>query len=309
MKHTKLLVMALLCAMTMTAFAQDMSSTEKAIKQVIEDETKFYNERNYDAWANTWAHSDKIYWSVAGPETSREVHGWEQLSKATKEYFTNNPTPAESKQVKDGYNFMVKGDMAFVTFKEDGNMSTRVLAKKSGQWKLLRMGVVHTVAYKRHHENTMLKSLTGIWKLDPTTVQLSDNSWTMQSFKCKVKETDMGFKMYVTSDWSSEKMTGTWKDEYTIAYDSQTDIIGAMMSTKSPQGSSVWSGKCYVMDDYVALKMKPMSDETAKMKHKLIPQDDNTIKMHYVFTNGEGETMFEMTFAVVKELEDALTVR
>ena len=295
--------------MAASLLAQNMSSAEKAIKEVIENETKFYNERNYDAWASTWAHDEGVYWSVTGPELSMSTHGWEALAKEAKAYFKQNPQANPYTPKKDDYHFVVNGNMAFVTFKENGNMSSRVLVKDKGNWKLLRMDVVQTKAYEHQSNKRMLQSMAGVWKLDPATVNLNDDTWTLHALKCKVKTTEMGMKMYVESDWeSSGGVRGIWKDDYAIAYDRSSAGYPVMLSEISPEGSSVWTGNCHFKDEYLVIKAKPVASE-GLMKHKIMPESANKLKMHYLFTNDAGETMWEMSFTLVKEQEDALTMR
>ena len=310
MKQPKLILMLLLFC-TVGLFAQDMTSAEKDIKEVIENETKMYNARDYDGWAATWAHSPAIYWSVAGPEWSKEVKGWEALSMDTKKYFEKNPDPVKYLPKKTDYEFSVNGNMAFVTFHENGNMSTRVLAKKKGAWKLMRMGVVETVAYETQRRMDAMENLVGIWYLDPTSVEVSDESWTLNNLKCKVKSTDLGMKMYMSSNWKSDSgFEGEWKEEYIFANDSEAQKVGVMISTKGPKGTSVHSGKCYFKEDYMVVKAKKLGSEgDALMKQKIALKDGNTMKMHYVFLDDKGETEWEMKFKLTKSKDESLAMR
>ncbi|MDX1407026.1 MAG: hypothetical protein R3330_02805, partial [Saprospiraceae bacterium] len=277
MKLAKFLTTTLIVLTTASLFAQKMSSAEKAIKEVIENETKFYNARNFDAWANTWVHAPGIYWSVTGPETSMSAQGWDALAQQARDYFKQNPEPNTYTPNKTDYQFMVEGNMAFVTFMENGNMSTRVLTKDKGDWRLMRMGVVLTGAYDHFNQKRTLQRLVGTWKLDPATVQLNDDSWTLHGLKCKVKQTDMGMWMYVSSEWSNNQgMHGIWKDEYMIAYDNASQSYGVMLNGVSPESSSVWSGKCHFKDGAVTFKTTSLGgEEVGMLKHKIMPEGSN----------------------------------
>lgn len=298
----------LLFITTALALNAQVIAPEDAIKKVIEDETHLYNQRDYDAWAATWAHNDNVLWSLAGPNTNLEYRGWDDWSAQTKEYFMENPEPVETYQKKTNYNFTVNGDMAFVTFLEDGNMSSRVVVREEGKWKLQQVGIVQTKAYEAQKQMKALHGLTGVWQLDPATVELSDEEWTLLDVHCKVKETTTGLKMYLTSDWKNDKgFEGTWKDSYMIARDSESGMLGAMVSTEGPWGTSVHAGECYVKDDYVKIIAKKLGKETS-MKHKIMKKDDNHVDMQLVFMNAEGEKEWEMKFTLVKDQESSLAM-
>lgn len=307
MNYIKYCILFALCLATFGLMAQ-MTTEEKVIKQVIEDETQLFYQRDYDAWASKWAHSPSVYVSITGPETHISALGWEELSAQVKEEFSKNPDPIDRKPEKTDYNFMVKENMAFVTFKEDGDMSTRVLKKHDGVWKVLNVGVVQTGAYQAQKHMKALKGLTGVWELDPTSVELSDEKWSLTDAKCKVKETSTGVKMYITSDWKrADGFTGTWNDAIVVARDSESDKMGVMISTDGPYGTSVHTGECYVKDDYIAFKAYKLGTENL-MKQKLVRVDDNTLKMHYKFMNADGEVEWKMGFALVKNQEESLAM-
>ena len=128
-------------------------NSETAIKRAIEVETTYFNQRNYDKWADTWMQELYIYWSVTNPHEHSELRGWKALSQMMKDLFEQSPEPVQLKQQKTDYKFRVSGNMAFVTFLEDGNASTRVLETSGGKWKLIRMGVVNSTAYEQHNKS------------------------------------------------------------------------------------------------------------------------------------------------------------
>jgi len=140
--NSKFLLAVMLASFSITLFAQNSSKDEMAIKQVIEDETKYFMARDFDKWANCVAHDPMTFFSwtspFAGENGIMENHGWENLSAAVKEYMTKHQ-PNEKETTRSNYQIRLKGDMAFVTFKENETVAgSRVMEKINGNWKILR---------------------------------------------------------------------------------------------------------------------------------------------------------------------------
>jgi hypothetical protein len=143
------------------SFAQERESQQKvAIKKVIENETQFFLERDYDQWANSWVHEPYISWSGADPTGCETVLGWEPLSKRIKDIFDQYPDPPTANFQKTNYCIRVHGKMAFVTFVEDGNSSIRVLERHGKKWKLVCMNVIASSAYEALEEDIQTDTST-----------------------------------------------------------------------------------------------------------------------------------------------------
>ena len=148
----KSLILGLVLILASYTYAKDLSKEEAAIKKAIEDETYYADQKNYNKFSDLWMHEPYVYWSVTNPNSHFELEGWEALSKYFKKQFEKFPEPMQRKANKTDYKFRIIEKMAFVTFREDGNASTRVMEKQNGKWKLIRMGVVGSTAYYTPYE-------------------------------------------------------------------------------------------------------------------------------------------------------------
>jgi hypothetical protein len=304
LKHYLLLTLAFV-ACTLSA---QMTAEQKAIKQVIEDETKHWYAQDYDAWAASWVHSPAVYWSVTGPDTYMKQMGWDALKAFAKATWESEPASDGGTPAKTDFAFDVQGNMAFVTFKEDGNMSTRVLKKQDGKWKLLNVGVVLSKSYEVKKQKDALHALNGVWELDAGSVELSDDKWSLDQAKFKVKQTATGAKMYMTSDWSrNDGFTGTWEDHCVVASDTEAGKYGFMVNTTGPYGSSVITGELYFKDEYIAFKGHKLGADNV-VKQKFALKDDNHLKVHNKYMDADGNVEWEMSFVLVKDQDASLVM-
>lgn len=123
-------------------------TVQQEIKDCIEYETKCFIERNFEKWADCWAQKDYASILEARPAFAEEIRGWDKISRYMKGLLSAGTTELESDVEKTKYVFQIGSDMAFVTFEENGNSSSRVLEKTDGSWKISHVGVVYTSQYK-----------------------------------------------------------------------------------------------------------------------------------------------------------------
>ncbi|MEZ4959368.1 MAG: hypothetical protein R2830_06085 [Saprospiraceae bacterium] len=198
-------IIAMLALLTLPLFAQQKLTAEQiAIKQVIEDETKYFYANNYDQWAACVAHDDMTYFSYTSPYHGEggifEGQGWEAVAANAKKIMARQK-PSDNPPAKNDYKFKVTGNIAYVTFTEgDGIAETRVLEKQNGQWKILRMEATESKAFKNFHQLYALQRMAGTWKTDMVTLkQEGGGSWTDLSMSVDFKSTPTGL-MYTTKD-------------------------------------------------------------------------------------------------------------
>lgn len=91
MKHSCLLLLLLNLMIINTASAQKMGAEYEAIRKVLNDETRYYFERNFDKWADTYLHDSSIYAMYTGPSGHSQMIGWEHIAEAMKPTFQNAP--------------------------------------------------------------------------------------------------------------------------------------------------------------------------------------------------------------------------
>jgi|GEM_PF-7087589 len=131
----KITVFALLMVFTLSE-AQNLSKEELAIKSVIEKETELFYKGDFESWALQWDHSSPIYFGVYSCEFKMEFTDWESLSKSAKENMQANVDVNLPLPEKTDYKFFVNKSSALVIFKEDGDLSSRVLIKGKDGWKI-----------------------------------------------------------------------------------------------------------------------------------------------------------------------------
>ncbi len=57
----------------------DIETEKEAIKKVIEDETKFFWDNNYEEYTKTWVHEPYALFTSAGNSFHFELFGWDSI--------------------------------------------------------------------------------------------------------------------------------------------------------------------------------------------------------------------------------------
>ena len=224
---------------------------EAAIRNTIEEETHAINkECNYEKWADNWWHEDYCYFSVTWPGGHWGFYGWDQINEWAKNAF-KSCLPRSDEQFNAGfkkydYNIKINGNMAFVTFQEgDGRAeSTRVLEKRNGKWKLVRMGVIHTHLFKQKEEEQKLAQFEGKWRANMSSLKVKqpnpegnvsgidltcgqeNNEMIIELTVYYFNETSGPFsyqqKMHIARDTETKKLThyavGKWSNGWTNVF-------------------------------------------------------------------------------------------
>lgn len=222
------------------------SKEELAVKKVIEDETMYFDLRDYDNWSKCVAHDPMTVYSWTTPFQGKnsvfEAKGWDEVSMHMKKNIESWPAQKEHAKKYD-YKFKVNGNMAYVTFLEgNGTYETRVLEKKADGWKILRMEATATPMFKAMHKKYALQRLAGNWTLDPATLKTEgDGNWKLHAAEVKAKRTDYGLKASATiyiknAEDGEERMI---QEENMLSYDLGTGKIAMWSSSYFP--SYGWS--------------------------------------------------------------------
>lgn len=207
MMKTFTLVLLLLVS---PAIMAQLSKDEAAIKQVIENETKYFMQRDFDGWQSTWAQTPTLYWLVVAPNMHMEHTSWEALSAMVKEDYKNNPEPITKYPEKRDFKFQVSKNSALVTFKEGDDSGTRVLIKDGKAWKITQMTVVKTPAFKKRSDLNWLSWALGTWNMDASQ-SFVDMPWADSVAKqsCHFIKTSTGFK--IKSVFTNNHNDGQWQ--------------------------------------------------------------------------------------------------
>ena len=265
----KIIIAAILSLFTISLFAQQkmaneqkMSKEEMAVKKVIENETMYYYQNNYDKWAECVVHDPMTYFTYVSPFSGGngiwEAKGWEAVSKSVKDAMKDRPVmKVEDLPVKKNYHFKINGDMAFVTFQQgNGLEETRVMEKKNGQWRILRMEALASKAFAKMHDLYALQRLAGNWEVDMSTYkQEGGGNWKLLSGQMNMERTPTGLIAKETYYFKDEKGDPQTSEDVNIySLDMQTGKIAAISSTYYPNSSwtSVHHGTAEI-DEHGAL--------------------------------------------------------
>ena len=122
---------------------------------IIAESTAFWD-KDFDAWAECWAHvpyTRTMGWWAAGGV--RVVEGWEEQSTAIRRTMeaSPQPNPTASRVRRENLNLQIHDSVAWVTFDQYGedtgdaamdmagrSRETRILERHDGQWKIVYAG-------------------------------------------------------------------------------------------------------------------------------------------------------------------------
>ena len=124
---------------------------KKAITEVIENETKSFFARDYDAWKSNYAQTDYAFQAWSNDDGTFDSNvGWEDINKQIGRYIADNPEPVSSHPIVERKNMKFKffdDDVAYLTWdqfnsdKQEKNFhhskEVRLVEKIDGQWKIV----------------------------------------------------------------------------------------------------------------------------------------------------------------------------
>lgn len=131
-----------------------VASDQEAIMLLVERESQAFWDKDFQAYADCWAHEDYIRtmgWWAAGGITV--IEGWSERGSRTKKFMDENPEINPQNPVRKNINIRLGKDMAWITFDQYGkdtndpvfdmpglSRETRILEKINGQWKIVYLG-------------------------------------------------------------------------------------------------------------------------------------------------------------------------
>ncbi len=307
---TRFLLFLLLSIFTTGLFAQAKKATtpnpeEAAIKKVIEDETHWFNQRNFEKWAECVAHDDMTYYSWTTPFSDEnavfEAKGWDEVSKQFKAFMAKWPAQNENAEKKD-YKFKVNGNMAYVTFKEGGQdvEEVRVMEKVNGQWKVLRMEALHSKAFSNFRQLHALQRMAGDWDMDMSSLELrkGEPGWRLYAVHSTVEPTAAGIKM--CSKWELTNKEGeyrTFQDEDIYVVHMSTGMIGTFSTRIFPLSgwSEAYMGTGKFNEDGALVLEMTQPGEKGRSTGKIHHHSDGYLVMDWQSYNEKGELVWDST--------------
>ena len=142
----------LFCSSHLTT--HDTNGEEELIMDLIARESKAFWDKDFEAYADCWAHTEYVrtmgWWQEGGVTV---VEGWTDRGNRTEKHMKENPDPNPQNPVRKNINIRVGEDMAWVTFNQYGrdtndptfdmpglSRETRILEKIEGTWKIVYVG-------------------------------------------------------------------------------------------------------------------------------------------------------------------------
>lgn len=129
----------------------DAEKERAAILEAIENETLAFYSKDPVKWGEFFVHSPKLHWVCVEPDATLRASGWEDLSQFVAGWMKENPQRQDygkSDFQNGNVSITLEGNLAFVTF-EGANLladnskrptvSSRVMVKEDGRWKILSM--------------------------------------------------------------------------------------------------------------------------------------------------------------------------
>ncbi len=143
------LLLSIFGAGFLTAQEREFSNEEKKIIQVIEDESKYFWARDFDAWSALYVHKPYVVWSASTQSGVRIFQGWDAWRNEVQKFFTSDPNaqPYEGVVYKYNYVFRIYKNGAWVAFQQMDNgtktFETRILEKEGGKWKIAMVQLMY----------------------------------------------------------------------------------------------------------------------------------------------------------------------
>jgi tetratricopeptide (TPR) repeat protein len=162
LKKFNFLTVILLSLFIMSSFQKSMADEkdEAAIKKVIENETKFAFDANYEEFAKTWVHEPYALWTSAGNYNHNEFLGWDSIGINLKRWMESWTEPFADEVIRKNFSYRIYGNGAWVTYEQYNKSSMeknpdllpsrqlRILEKTDDGWKIAFVGVIDRNSYK-----------------------------------------------------------------------------------------------------------------------------------------------------------------
>ena len=143
-----MLIIVLLLTHGYEAHSQkSLTADERAIQEVIENESRYFWARDLKNWKKCYVQEDYTVWRASTRDGCRQYIGWKSWLNQVKDHFKeSDPEPYDGFVEKRDFKFRIYGDGAWVTFvqEDDGAITyeTRILEKEKGQWKIAMVELI-----------------------------------------------------------------------------------------------------------------------------------------------------------------------
>lgn len=124
----------------------DSKSRERII-ETLENETKFFCERNLEKWQVQWSHQAFTSKMYAGATEFEELIGWNEINEFTVRHIKENPESIPIPKAHFDYDVHLFDRTALVFYYKEVNShlirEVRFMVKEGEKWKIARMQTIY----------------------------------------------------------------------------------------------------------------------------------------------------------------------
>lgn len=190
--------------------------------------------------------------------------------------------------------------MAFVTFIEDESTeSSRVLEKRNGQWKILRMDAIASKAFHNFHQLYALQRMAGEWEIDMASHKKEGGgTWDLKSSKASVERTSTGIILKGIDRFIDKNGEARSEENFVVySVDMETSKVGVYSTSFYP--NSNWSEAHTAVGEFdengvLHCKGHQIGDEEKNVvSHWTVQLDGNQIKWAITVKDKTGKQLYK----------------
>jgi hypothetical protein len=149
----KKLLLLLIASLVFQYAPAQSKNDEEAIKKVLIAETDHFNNRNFEAWSNSFVHQPYLLWTVTNgfdPGDVLTIRGWDAFKDFMKGWFESAAAVQDAKEApqntttRDQWQIQIRDKVAWVTYNQQyktkdqllESTETRVMENINGVWKV-----------------------------------------------------------------------------------------------------------------------------------------------------------------------------
>ena len=122
-------------------------NAEALIIETLQQETRYFCERNLLKWEEQWSKQPFVSKMYTGNTEFKEFSGWEAIRQNTVDHIRDYPDPIPLQEVDQAYTVTVFGQTALVLYAKMGEQGpireTRFMVNEGEKWKIARMQTIH----------------------------------------------------------------------------------------------------------------------------------------------------------------------
>lgn len=282
---------ALMLTIGLNLAGQSFKGEEAAVFKAIEDDIKYFDQRDYEKWAAMWVHEPYVQNVWIGPDGFGKTLSWEDMDKFGKEFMRDNPAPVPTNFVPTDAKFLIRGDLAIVEYTNTGERFMRVLEKRGGAWKMAQIQRVQIGSYQTNALMNQLKGLNGEWALVPGTITIKNSPWRIENASCEVESTPSGFRLIIYYLMKNpDNMLQKAQDEIIVALNSadQQMVATHAWHWEASGQNFVSTGNCQQGENkQLTVATTFIDNEANKVQHNIHPTAAGKLVLTTIFFPGE----------------------